>query len=627
MVLARWQATIVDDAGNVQDAASVEVRHETGGAPLATIYSDRDGTTPISNPLTTGSDGFAAFHVAGGAYKITATKGAFSRQWRYVGIGTAAENDLATILAGDFSSATVLPSGASTARTLAARFSDVINVKDYGAVGDGAFASPPTNDTAAVAAALTALGNDSGAIYFPAGTYLLDSDTLSKTLAAGQSIKIVGDGADATTLYFPDTGDGLTINFDAGNSFAWLDGSGLLVEDLAFVTDQANSAGAAFSINGAATIGNPTRPTIVNRVGFRGTGNNDSYWGNGIFATDLQNLEINDSYYFANVLGLSGTAISFAGSSDAAHPTVLNVHNFQMQFGEVGVHCTGYVEGLNVTQSNFTQVSYGILVDTDAAIPMFSAYGSQFNAKTVGIQIEDGTACQIVGNLIFVDDPDSPPSGGTGIVTNTKYSTICGNTMVALDAGASNGIILQSGATDNIIAGNVFKGFVTDIWFQSGANNNRAGPNRHVDGTPVVDQGTGNLWFDDASAVVTAAATQTLTNKTINGGNVAPAQLATPIAAELTIASGVITVTSSFHPVDTESNAATDDLVTINGGTDGMRVVLTAADNNRTIVVKDSTGNIQCAGDHSLDTVADTIELMYHAGISQWIELCRSNNA
>lgn len=93
MVLARWQATIVDDAGDVQSAASVEVRHETGGAPLAVIYSDRAGATPISNPLTADADGFAAFHVPGGAYKITATKGAFSREWRYVGIGLSSESD------------------------------------------------------------------------------------------------------------------------------------------------------------------------------------------------------------------------------------------------------------------------------------------------------------------------------------------------------------------------------------------------------------------------------------------------------------------------------------------------------------------------------------------------------
>lgn len=92
-VLARWQATIVDDAGNIQPGASVEVRREETGLPLVTIYSDRDGTTPLGNPMVADSEGFAAFHVLGGAYRITATKGSFSRVRRYVGIGNASEQD------------------------------------------------------------------------------------------------------------------------------------------------------------------------------------------------------------------------------------------------------------------------------------------------------------------------------------------------------------------------------------------------------------------------------------------------------------------------------------------------------------------------------------------------------
>lgn len=93
MALARWQATIVDDTGNRLPGALIEVRREAVGAALATLYSDRDGATPIGNPFAADADGFAAFHVAGGAYKITATSGAFSRVWRYVGVGTAAEID------------------------------------------------------------------------------------------------------------------------------------------------------------------------------------------------------------------------------------------------------------------------------------------------------------------------------------------------------------------------------------------------------------------------------------------------------------------------------------------------------------------------------------------------------
>lgn len=93
MPLSRWQASIVDDAGNVQPLASIEVRREISGQPLVALYSDRDGASSLGNPFLADADGFAAFHVAGGAYQITATLGAFSRTWRYVPIGTNAEQD------------------------------------------------------------------------------------------------------------------------------------------------------------------------------------------------------------------------------------------------------------------------------------------------------------------------------------------------------------------------------------------------------------------------------------------------------------------------------------------------------------------------------------------------------
>lgn len=93
MALARWQQTIVDDAGNVQPLASVEVRRDVPGQPLVSLYSDRDGATPISNPFTADAEGFAAFHTPGGPLKITATLGGFSRTLRYVAVGTAGEKD------------------------------------------------------------------------------------------------------------------------------------------------------------------------------------------------------------------------------------------------------------------------------------------------------------------------------------------------------------------------------------------------------------------------------------------------------------------------------------------------------------------------------------------------------
>lgn len=96
MAIARFQRTVVDGSGNILNGASVEVRVQATNA-LASIYTDRAGTTPKANPFTTGSDGIAAFFAAGDAYKIVATSGANTITWEYVGIGTAQELDVEDI--------------------------------------------------------------------------------------------------------------------------------------------------------------------------------------------------------------------------------------------------------------------------------------------------------------------------------------------------------------------------------------------------------------------------------------------------------------------------------------------------------------------------------------------------
>lgn len=93
MVLARWNGAVLDEDGNALSGASVEVRRETVGAPLASLFSDRDGLTPMGNPFTAQETGNAYFHAAGGAYRVTVTHGAFSRTWRYVALGLVGESD------------------------------------------------------------------------------------------------------------------------------------------------------------------------------------------------------------------------------------------------------------------------------------------------------------------------------------------------------------------------------------------------------------------------------------------------------------------------------------------------------------------------------------------------------
>jgi hypothetical protein len=99
-----------------------------------------------------------------------------------------------------------------------------------------------------------------------------------------------------------------------------------------------------------------------------------------------------------------------------------------------------------------------------------------------------------------------------------------------------------------------------------------------------------------------------------------------------TITSGVINFTSSEISIATESGAASDDLDTINPislAQGNELLILRAADDTDTVVVKHNTGNILLAGatDFSLDSKYDRIGLQWDKVNAKWLELFRSSNA
>jgi len=115
---------------------------------------------------------------------------------------------------GSASSATALATGSTTARTLANRFADVVNVKDFGAVSDyylpdGSINSTPTDNTTAfqnaVNYAATIIGSPTeynypivkSAVYIPSGAYYIASGN-SITLKKG--IRIFGESRSSSLI-------------------------------------------------------------------------------------------------------------------------------------------------------------------------------------------------------------------------------------------------------------------------------------------------------------------------------------------------------------------------------------------------------------------------------------------
>ena len=142
--------------------------------------------------------------------------------------------------------------------------------------------------------------------------------------------------------------------------------------------------------------------------------------------------------------------------------------------------------------------------------------------------------------------------------------------------------------------------------------------------SPLISQNTQEYAQKSGSETVTGDWTFSGTS-TFTGDNDSNS-LAIGDESELTIATGAVTATSNFHIIDTESDAASDDLDTISGGRVGQILVITAANDARTVVAKDGTGNLDLAGDFSMDNTQDTLTLIYSAVSSSWKELSRSDN-
>ena len=525
------------------------------------------------------------------------------------------------------------------------------NVLDFGALGDGV-----TDDTVAVTAFLTSVISTGETGIIPDGTYMVDQITLASAnlrIRGNGVLKANGSNRKNMIKFTGVSGvldiDGITI--DANNKVA----RGLDIENLGSSSSTLGYIyfGPSFSLVNAKNNAPDTFAAfgIIIEGGFEKV-----TFAGEIDGVDSTSTSLADSFGFS----VSWDAVD---SNDWVRSTVItstarvrNVKNSNVT--------TEDADGINIsapTTQNATlavnpgalfeecegraiksQVLNNVIVGAIIRRTLYDGLNEidiQYGGGTVqGVQcIHEGTRANYIISASQRATPDNTHFSFTDnelVVTGSPSSNT--NVMLGFDVTGSSDV--NTGVT---ILNNKAKGAVN---FMIATRNANVAGNRLVvkdnwaetiatafiqvwrygTGTPnlsLLFEGNGCETSCTGGALVSTSVTIESFDNNYNissiGGTI----------NELTISSGSITPTIKYHNVDTEGDAATDDLDTVVATyfDVGSELTLTAADSSRTVVAKDGTGNLVLAGDFSMDASADTLKLMYTGSV--WKEISRSNNA
>jgi len=189
-------------------------------------------------------------------------------------------------------------------------------------------------------------------------------------------------------------------------------------------------------------------------------------------------------------------------------------------------------------------------------------------------------------------------TNGVGNIT-----TATGNT-IALDDAVKGVLLMGNTAGAGVIAYPVNGG--------SGGGGGIGGSTGATDNRLLRANGTGGSTLQNSAASVD------------DDGRLKTTFFGLPTVTELTIATGAITATQSYHSIDTESDAASDDLDTISGGSAGDRLYIFPNNDSRTVVIKNGTGNIftYTGQDITLDEAHKHLELLCDG--TNWYEVSSS---
>jgi hypothetical protein len=366
------------------------------------------------------------------------------------------------------------------------------SIEAFGGKGDDIFDNTSAFNTAK--ASTTCL-------VFPAGIFRFNSAITYGFPTANTSLRIFGQGQDVTVLHFPNAvGNALTITQLNTNNSVHIRGLSMTTDqnktDTAIFMTTTYTPGSAAGVNNAMSD--------FNDLAFHGS---DGYaqthqWAKGISTLNVGNINfIGINAFGANggsggwATSAQGDGIVIAGNSTKMAPVQFNFVGCNFYMTNNGINIGANIEGVTVSQSNFTGVNNGVYVPASATgYSQLNVTNSQFNALR-GINLLSAVpGTNIASNMFIVEGTLTSPiainiatpayttianntitqgtvGGGVGINIGANVSgaiggTITGNTITA----KAIGIALTPGAQKFVVANNAFYANTSDVVSDVGAN-------------------------------------------------------------------------------------------------------------------------------------------------------------
>ena len=324
----------------------------------------------------------------------------------------------------------------------------VLHASMFGVVADGT-----TDNATNLQNAFTTLAILGGVLVLPRGI-IKSTSPMTTNIPAGKGIRVVGQGIEGTNLYFSASA-GLMFNY--GDPY-----SSVTAADFTISTDAIGGVD-AISVAHAGPIPNPanTAISLFSNITCRGFDGYDkvNYWRNCFEVNNVSNINWLNCM-MTSASGGHGTGINLSGlPASSTYGVAYNISNCCFSGMDIGLIYGSYIQGVTISQCNFTGGITGIYCTGSGALEQLSVLGCQFGGlvNCINFSVVLGEFYAI-GNLFFVSN------NGNGIVGAPVSFSITGNSFQGGAPSSNTGIDLSTGSGIGMITGNCFTGLTTGLY-------------------------------------------------------------------------------------------------------------------------------------------------------------------